>query len=111
MDGMRRREFVAAGAAAAGAITFGGAFWRRTLDAHAATAGIGPYGPLKPADANGVMLPEGFSSRVVARANTPVAGYPWHIFSDGQASYSTGDGGWILVSNSEAPAPNGGGAS
>lgn len=108
---MRRREFVAAGAAAAGAITFGGAFWRRTFDAHAATAGVGPYGPLQAADANGIMLPEGFSSRVIARANEPIGGYPWHIFSDGQATYETRDGGWILVSNSEAPAPNGGGAS
>jgi hypothetical protein len=109
--GMRRREFVAAGAAAAGALTFGGTFWRRAFDAHAATAGVGPYGPLQPADANGIMLPQGFSSRVIARANTPVAGYPWHIFPDGQATYETGDGGWILVSNSEVPAVNGGGAS
>jgi secreted PhoX family phosphatase len=111
MDGMRRREFVAAGAAAAGALTFGGTFWRRAFDAQAATAGVGPYGPLQPADANGLALPQGFSSRVIARGNVPVAGYPWHIFSDGQATYATEDGGWILVSNSEVPAPDGGGAS
>ena len=35
----------------------------------------------------------------------------WHIFSDGAATYPTGDGGWILVSNCEAPAQTGGGAS
>jgi secreted PhoX family phosphatase len=35
----------------------------------------------------------------------PVAGtgYTWHIFSDGQATYRTRDGGFILVSNSENP--------
>src|SRR5215208_2189510 len=110
---MRRREFVAAGAAAAGALAFGPSFWRRAFEASAATAGPGPYGPLLPADPNGIMLPAGFSSREVARANVPVQGtaYPWHIFSDGQATYTTADGGWILVSNSESLAPRGGGSS
>ena len=36
--------------------------------------------------------------------------YPWHLFPDGQATYPTRDGGWILVSNCEAPASIGGGA-
>jgi secreted PhoX family phosphatase len=110
---MRRRDFVAAGAAAAGALAFGPAFWKRAFEAQGATAGTGPYGPLLPPDANGIMLPAGFSSRVIARANIPPVGttYPWHIFSDGQATYATDDGGWILVSNCEAPAQAGGGAS
>ena len=29
--------------------------------------------------------------------------YAWHIFSDGQATFATEDGGFILVSNSENP--------
>ena len=64
-------------------------------------------------DSNGIGLPEGFSSRVVARGLAPVVGtaYVWHVFSDGQATYPTDDGGWILVSNCEAPAQTGGGAS
>ena len=108
---MRRRDFVAAGAAAAGALAFGPSFWRRAFEAEAATAGTGPYGPLLPPDANGLMLPAGFSSREIARGNKLVAGYPWHVFSDGQATYATADGGWILVSNSESLAANGAGAS
>ena len=63
-------------------------------------------------DARGLRLPDGFRSRVVARARQPVrgTGYEWHLFPDGQATYPTADGGWILVSNSEAPASVGGGA-
>jgi hypothetical protein len=110
---MRRRDFVAAGAAAAGALAFGPTFWRRAFEADGATVGTGPYGPLLAPDANGIMLPAGFTSREIARANVPVAGtsYPWHIFSDGQATYATEGGGWILVSNSESPAGSGGGSS
>ena len=70
-----------------------------------------PYGPLQPADANGLMLPPGFQSREIARANQPVAGYPWHVFPDGQATFPAGDGGWVLVSNSESLAANGAGSS
>lgn len=64
----------------------------------------GPYGPLLEADGNGLMLPEGFSSRVVARSQLPVVDsstYLWHTFPDGGATYATDDGGWIYVSNSE----------
>jgi hypothetical protein len=110
---MRRREFVAAGAAAAGALAFGPSFWRRAFDAGAATAGAGPYGALQPADARGIMLPAGFSSREIARGGQIVPGtpYTWHVFSDGQATFTTDDDGWILVSNSESAASSGGGSS
>jgi uncharacterized protein len=107
----RRREFIQTGVAAAGTLAFGAEFWR---DALAATVrpSPGPYGPLGAADLNGLKLPTGFRSRLVARAQLPVAGtaYPWHLFPDGQATYPTRDGGWILVSNCEAPASIGGGA-
>ena len=61
-------------------------------------------GPLRPADANGVRLPEGFRSRIVAvQGEIPVAGssYRWHLDPDGGACFATPDGGWIYVSNSE----------
>ena len=101
---IRRREFLRASVIGAGALAFGPAFWRQAL-AQPATAGPGPYGPLQPADTNGIMLPKGFSSRAIAQGGQVVPGtsYQWHIFSDGQATYSTGDGGFILVSNSENP--------
>ena len=69
-------------------------------------------GPLKPVDANGLMLPEGFTSRVVAvSGEAPVVGgtHVWHTFPDGGATYLTADGGWIYTSNSEVPLlPQGG---
>ncbi|MFA5941026.1 MAG: alkaline phosphatase PhoX [Sinimarinibacterium sp.] len=64
-------------------------------------------GPLGEPDANGLSLPAGFTSRVVAVSNEPpVLGgtYLWHIFPDGGATYATEDGGWIYTSNSEVPA-------
>jgi hypothetical protein len=105
-----RRQLIGAGIAGAGALAFGPGFWRTALAARRRAA-ESAYGPLQPADANGLMLPPEFRSRLIARANEPVAGYPWHIFSDGQATFATDDGGWILVSNSEALAAAGAGSS
>ncbi|MCY1227810.1 hypothetical protein D9M72_401000 [compost metagenome] len=69
------------------------------------------FSELQPADANGVMLPKGFSSRIVARSGSVAAsGYTWHGAPDGGAVYPGADGGWIYVSNSEIKA-NGGGVS
>ncbi len=63
-------------------------------------------GPLLPADDNGVQLPAGFTSRVVAVfGEPPVASNPsflWHSDPDGAGVFRTDDGGWILLSNSEA---------
>jgi uncharacterized protein len=98
-----RRQFLVAGAA-------GVAFWRSALAAHARAA-QSAYGPLQPPDARGLMLPPGFRSREIARAGRSVVGYPWHIFSDGQATFATADGGWVLVSNSESLAVTGAGSS
>jgi secreted PhoX family phosphatase len=107
----RRREFLQTGAAAAGAVALGGEFWKEALAATVRPS-TGPYGPPGLPDANGIAVPEGFKVRMVARAGAPVPGttHPWHVFPDGQATYPTHDGGWILVSNCEAPAASGGGA-
>jgi hypothetical protein len=102
-----RRQFITAGAAG---LAFGPAFWRSALAAHA-RAPQSAYGPLQPADPRGLMLPPGFSSREIARANRLVAGYSWHVFSDGQATFATANGGWVLVSNSESLALSGAGSS
>ena len=60
-------------------------------------------------DANSLILPEGFTSRVVATAGRPAAGsdFLWHIFPDGGATFAV-DGGYVYVSNSEVPAEGGG---
>jgi uncharacterized protein len=102
---VNRRELVGSGVSAAGLLALGPEYWEAL--ARPARRGRSPYGPLGPPDANGLRLPEGFESRVVAQGLQPVdgTGYGWHIFSDGAATYRTGDGGWILVSNSELPTP------
>src|SRR5688500_15441818 len=88
-------------------LTMGAAFWDRALAAPA-QPGPSPYGPLSDTpDANGLLLPEGFTSRVVARAREPVEGttFIWHPFPDGGACVPADDDGWIYVSNSENPPP------
>ena len=109
MDALTRRHLIQRGALATGAVALGGAFWRRTLS-EAATPGAGPYGALGPPDANGLRLPEGFTSRLIARGNEVVAGttYRFPVQPDGQATFATADGGWILVTNCEFAPPDGG---
>lgn len=104
----RRREFVRTAAGAAGAAGLGIAFWRGVLadeedSAAAATEAESAYGRRLAPDANGLRLPKGFRSRVIARGGEEVAGtgYAWHPLSDGAATFATAGGGWILVSNSE----------
>ncbi len=105
---LRRRDFVGLGLAAGAALAFGVAFWREAFNAPV-KPGVG-YGPLQGPDSNGIMLPSGFRSRMVARGGEPVPGttYSWHRLSDGAATFSTPGGGWILVSNSETDRPDGG---
>jgi uncharacterized protein len=70
----------------------------------AAAPGAGsPYGDLRAADANGIMLPPGFTAREIARAGRTVTGtnYVWHQWPDGGATFARPDSGWIYVSNSE----------
>jgi uncharacterized protein len=112
MTEMSRRQLIVSGALAAGALAGSPRLLREALAAPARAA-AGPYGPLGPPDANGLMLPPGFSSREIARglAAVPGTAYQWPVFSDGQATFGTGDGGWVLVTNSEALAATGAGSS
>lgn len=69
--------------------------------------------PLQAADDNGVRLPAGFSSRIIARSSAPVlsgGSYLWHAAPDGGACFATNGGGWIYVSNSEVMSSGGAGA-
>ena len=68
-------------------------------------------GGLLPADSNGVRLPPGFSSRIVAESSiSPMGGceYVWHAAPDGGACFADENGGWIYVSNSELDDREGG---
>jgi len=68
-------------------------------------------GPLLAPDSNGVMLPQGFTSRIVARSGEQAissSSYLWHDAPDGGAVFEIDTGGWIYTSNSELPNGNGG---
>jgi uncharacterized protein len=102
---MRRREFIGLGVGGVAAVSLGATFWDELFGAAESRpprAGAG-YGPLRAPDANGVRLPEGFRSRIVARGEqvVPGTGYRWHPASDGMATFPQDDGGFVLVSNSE----------
>jgi hypothetical protein len=62
-------------------------------------------GPLLEPNADGLRLPAGFTSRVVAvSGEPPIAANPaylWHAIPDGGGVLALPDGGWIYVSNSE----------
>lgn len=73
-------------------------FFRNSV---AATATLESVGPLQAPDMNGIRLPAGFTSRIVARSGQSLFGYSWHAAPDGGATFGTPDGGWIYVSNSE----------
>ncbi|GAB3646304.1 alkaline phosphatase PhoX [Streptomyces sparsus] len=107
---MERRTFLRGAVAGGSAAAFGGTLMRGAAYAAPAQPGTGPYGPLGAANSNGIQLPAGFTSRVIARSGQQVAGtsYTWHRAPDGGACFPDG-GGWIYVSNSEINP--GGGAS
>ncbi len=109
---LTRRHVLTAGTQLAGAAALssalGGASLLTSTPAAAAPLQIGE---LQAPDANGIRLPAGFRSRIIAISLLPVAGYTWHVFPDGGATFAQNDGGWIYVSNSESPGPLGGGAS
>ena len=92
-----RRTFLTATAAAAIAL---GA---RPSSGFAISPPPDPLGPLRPPDANGLRLPRGFTSRLIATSGQVVgpSDYTWHTFPDGGACFATRHGGWIYVSNSE----------
>jgi secreted PhoX family phosphatase len=98
---MDRRTFLRA-SAGVGVLAIGG----RLL-----TACLPPgYGPLGDPDANGLRLPQGFTSRVIATSGQPVAGtgFTWPVNPDGGACFAVPGGGWVYVANSESLAPVGG---
>ncbi|CAL9604081.1 hypothetical protein SUDANB120_05502 [Streptomyces sp. enrichment culture] len=108
---MERRTFLRGAVVGTSAAAFGGTLMHGAAYAAPAQPGAGPYGALGAADANGIMLPAGFTSRVIARSGQTVPGtsYTWHSAPDGGACYADGTG-WIYVSNSEVNPSGGAGA-
>ena len=95
---MDRRAFLGRMLAVAGTAYVGPSFLRPSAAGAAVIAGTGPYGTLEAADANGLQLPAGFTSRVIATAGQQVAatGYAWHGGS-GRGSVLPGPGWWLGV--------------
>lgn len=104
---MRRRDALRYALTSASALLVPPALAARRMRSN-----LADVGPLRPADANDLRLPAGFSSRIVARAGQRRAGEPsgyvWHDAPDGGAVFAQGDGGWIYVSNSEVDRGRGG---
>ncbi|GAA2800789.1 alkaline phosphatase PhoX [Saccharopolyspora taberi] len=106
---MERRHFLRAAVLGVGtSVAFGFSVTREAI-AYPAKTGPSPYGALQAADANGIMLPSGFTSRVLARSTQTVPGtsHTWHGAPDGGACFADGTG-WIYVSNAELGSGAGG---
>lgn len=96
----QRRKLLQYGFGSLG-IFAGNALLPSAIQAASLVSLLTPQADLLPADRNGVRLPAGFSSRIVARSGQKLFDYRWHAAPDGGATFATGDGGWIYVSNSE----------
>lgn len=105
---MERRNLLRAAVVGGASLALGFTMSKAAMAGPAQT-GPSPYGPLQSPDANGIRLPSGFTSRVVARSGQTVAGtgYRWHGAPDGGACFGNGSG-WIYVSNAELSSGSGG---
>ena len=102
---VRRRRLLQYGFIGLGAFV-GNSLLPRTIQA--ASLSRVSLGGLLPPDQNGVRLPAGFTSRIVARSGQMISGYRWHAAPDGGATFATDESGWIYVSNSELDNKTGG---
>ena len=102
---VRRRELIGMGIGGVAAVSLGAAFWDDLFgEAESRPLRRGPgYGPLAAPDENGIRLPNGFRSRIVATGTSPWPAPTTAGTSppDGMATFPTEDGGFVLVSNSE----------
>ena len=105
-----RRCFLGGAVAATGLVVFGRVLTSSDFAFANVVTGQGPYGALQTANSNGIQLPVGFTSRIVANSGSGVPGtsYTWHGAPDGGACFPTSTGGWVYVSNSEVGSAGGG---
>ena len=102
-----RRSFLRSTIASAAALSFGVFFGcgnKKYVETSSASSLFDDIGSLLAPNGNGLMLPGGFASRIIARSGLPPhigSSYLWHDAPDGGATFPTSDGGWIYVSNSE----------
>jgi uncharacterized protein len=114
---MHRRDFLRLATLGTGALAAGCVPTRPNRAASCPPPPISglPYGPLRAPDANGIRLPVGFTSRIVATTNQEVGDtkYVWPPSPDGGACFRVRDnsGDYVYAANAEALAPMGGGVS
>jgi secreted PhoX family phosphatase len=108
---MDRRRVLKAAVVGTGLLALDPGFLTRP--APAVCSPNGPYGALRPADGNGIKLPAGFTSRVIARSGSQVgsSGFTWPTKPDGGATFALSRGGWVYVANSEEGDRSGGASS
>lgn len=105
---LSRRQFLGGAALAFAALNL--PVWA----SRALAQGAGPVTrELLAPDENGIMLPPGFTSRIIARTGETLPSksghtHRWHGAPDGGAVFAAPGGGWIYVSNSEEENGNGG---
>ena len=94
-DTMTRRQLLRTSGVLAGQVLVGSSLFTLGCD-------LSYYGALREPDANGLRLPPGFQSRVLAVTGESVgaSGYVWHGWPDGGAVFPD-ERGWIYVSNAE----------
>ena len=104
LSALSRRLFIVRSLKGAAGLGLGFARASTFTAALAWAGGADDFGELGAPDANGLRLPPGFHSRIVARSGQAVGatGHVWHANPDGGASFATGDGGWLYVSNAES---------
>lgn len=101
---MDRRSFLRAMAASGVALAGGAALAACDVPTDFGLSPSPGYGPLGPPNGDGLRLPAGFRSRVVATSGRFVPGtlHLWHGDPDGGACFPGDFGGWIYVSNAES---------
>jgi hypothetical protein len=110
-NGLSRRDVLRGAIAATGLLIAPHGLTNCGAIVHQARGDALHDGGLGEPDANGVRLPRGFRSRIVARSGEPAvsgSSYHWPGSPDGGACFATADGGWVYVANSELPGGDGG---
>lgn len=110
---LHRRQFLKKSLATLGAFAFAVNLPTWATRAAAGGAPVLDTNNLLPPDKNGVMLPPGFTSRIIAQSGqrvTSQSSYLWHAAPDGGAVFPIDNSGWIYVSNSEMRETGGVGA-
>lgn len=97
---LKRRKLLQYGFMSLGAF-FGNTLVPSPVKAATMSLSLAARGKLLPPDHNGVRLPAGFTSRIVAHSGEKLFDYTWHAAPDGGATFASRDGGWIYVSNCE----------